>query len=161
MQSNSANWLFNGYGYQHGLSTHFTERESPKQETLLGKAKNPIRSSDEEQPKFTRRRLSQQLKQRSHNSRTPLGMLTSSTTLPSKHKTPIRSSDEEEPKFTRQRLLHLLKQPSDNSRTLSGMLTSSTPLPSKHETPIRSRDEEEPKFTRRRLRHQLKWDAYR
>ena len=117
-----------------GLSIPFSDTGSHEQETLLGKAPNPIRPSDEEEPKFTRRRTSHQLKQQSHNSWTPSGMLTSSTPLPRKHETPIHSSDEEEPKVTRRRRQHHLKQRSHNSRTLFGinnvLLANSPPMSS-------------------------------
>ena len=64
----------------NGVSAHFSETGSPKQETLLGKARNPIRSSDEEEPKVTRRRLSHPWKQHSHNSRTLSGIKTDDKT---------------------------------------------------------------------------------
>ena len=75
IQSNSANWLFNRDGDQQWPHlTHFSETGSQKQETLLGKAPNPIRSSDEQEPKYTRRRLPHSWKQLSHNSRTLSGI---------------------------------------------------------------------------------------
>ena len=79
------------------------------------------RSRDDKEPNVTRRRLRHHWKQQSHDSRTPSGVLASSTPLSSKQETPIGSKDEEEPNITRRMCQYNRKQQSDRSRTLLGM----------------------------------------